>query len=244
MNLPVTKTNRKKKQLFKFRPWIASACYKNNSSNSDHELHLPATKTLLQIQTMNCICLLPKKLLQIQTMNESGARKSVFKFRPWIESACYKKHFFKIQTMDCICLLQTHFFKIQTMNCICLLPKKKILRIQTMNESGARKSVFKCRPWMNQICCNKIQKTDLVSSLPNNLASSATHPYKDHVYTHTHKSLQARMSCESFIPHSHFWNQQKPRVCRTSCPSQNGLLVLDSALPFSITSNILEKPNK
>jgi hypothetical protein len=70
MNLPATKTNQKKKR-------------KNNSSNSDHELHLPATKTILQIQTMNCICLQPKKnSSEIQTMNESGARKSVFKFRP------------------------------------------------------------------------------------------------------------------------------------------------------------------
>jgi len=56
----------------------------------NERMNLPATKTktkktkkkILQIQTMNCICLLPKTNLRIQTMNESGARKSVFKFRP------------------------------------------------------------------------------------------------------------------------------------------------------------------
>jgi hypothetical protein len=47
-------------------------------------LHLPATKTLLQNSDPEWICLLPKEILRIQTMSESGARKSVFKFRPWI----------------------------------------------------------------------------------------------------------------------------------------------------------------
>jgi len=84
-------------------------------------------------------------------------------------------------------------------------------------------------------------------------------------------SFHTGMSCESFIPHCRFWNEQKSRVlCRTPvcpsqnvlcffiphryfqnqcrimqlCGSQNGLLVLDSALTFSRTSNILEKTKK
>jgi hypothetical protein len=59
---------------------------------------------------------------------------------------------------------------------------------------------------MNQICCNKIQKTDLVSSLPNNLASSATHPYKNHVYTKVCKpECLVKASFHTVI----FWNQQE-----------------------------------
>jgi hypothetical protein len=152
----------------------------------------------------------------------------------------------QIQTMNCICLLQKHFFK-----------------IQTLNESACyQKKFFEFRPWVNlvlenlssnsgheSIRCNKIQKRDLVSSLPNNFWLLPPHPYyKNPVYTevckpeclvkasfHTVSSgtcrnhvcagpvVPARMSCKSFIPHYQFWNQQKSRVCSTSCPSQNVL---------------------
>jgi len=160
------------------------------------------------------------------------------------------------------------------------------------------------------ICRNKLQKRDLVSSLPYDQFGFFSHSLIR--TTCTHKFVQARMSCESFIPHQNvLWKLHSSPEClmkasfhtRMSCASfiphrnvlwklhstlsflepaeitcvvqdtslsqpeclvlliphryfqnqcrimyrcgsQNALLVLDSALTVSRTSNILEKKNQ
>jgi len=171
----------------------------------------------------------------MQAMNESGARKSVFKFRPWTN------------------LLQ------QTSE-------------ERSGEQFAIRSIWllQPQPYKNHVYTQvrasqnvlwKLHsKTECLvkASFHTRMSSESFIPYRN-VLWKLHSTLSflepAEITCVVcrtpvcpsqnvlcfFIPHRYFQNQ-----CRIMqrCGSQNGLLVLDSALTFSRTSNILEKTNQ